>query len=63
MRSSRSIAWIKAIAGEKQTNWCRILIRLREAATYPWSLYGRVAATSIPDEKTSQVICFSTEMA
>jgi hypothetical protein len=39
----------KAIAGEKRTNWRRI--RLRDAAT------------SMPDEKTSRVVCFSTEIA
>jgi hypothetical protein len=29
----------------------------------PLSLHRRVAITSIPDEKTSQVVCFSTEIA
>jgi hypothetical protein len=53
----------KAIAGEKQTTWRRILVRPREAATRQSSLYGRVAATSRPDEKTSQVVCFLTEIA
>ncbi|ESQ16914.1 MAG: hypothetical protein N838_18145 [Thiohalocapsa sp. PB-PSB1] len=43
--------YVEAIAGEKQTNWRRILVRLREAAT------------SMPDEKTSQVVGFSTEIA
>jgi hypothetical protein len=51
------------IAGKEHTDWRRILVRLREAATRPWSLYGRVAATSRPDEKTSQAVCFLTEIA
>ncbi|ESQ17327.1 MAG: hypothetical protein N838_23700 [Thiohalocapsa sp. PB-PSB1] len=41
--------WV--IVGEQQTNWRRILVRLREAATCPKSLYGQVAETSMPDEQ------------
>jgi hypothetical protein len=53
----------KAIAGEKQTTWRRILVRPREAATRPKSLYWGGAATARPAEKTSQVVCFLTEIA
>jgi hypothetical protein len=63
---SSSTSDTKAIAGEKQTNWRRIHVRLRAAATRQESLYvrcGRVAATSMPDKKTSQVVYFSTEIA
>jgi hypothetical protein len=45
----------QAVAGEKQTNWRRILVHLHAAAIRPLSLYGRVAATSMLDEKISQV--------
>jgi hypothetical protein len=48
---------------ETQSAWRRMLVRLSEAASRPWSLYGRLAATSMPDEKTSQVVGFSTEIA
>jgi pimeloyl-ACP methyl ester carboxylesterase len=44
-------------------NWRRVLVRLREAATRPESRYGRGAATSMPDEKTSQAVRFLTEIA
>ncbi|ESQ16979.1 MAG: hypothetical protein N838_04665 [Thiohalocapsa sp. PB-PSB1] len=38
-----------AIAAEKSTNWRRILVRLRQAAT------------NRPNEKTSQMVYFSTK--
>ncbi|ESQ14179.1 MAG: hypothetical protein N838_12560 [Thiohalocapsa sp. PB-PSB1] len=51
----------RAITAEKQTDWRRILVR--EAAICPQSLYGRIAATSVLDEETSQAAGFSTEIA
>ncbi|ESQ15658.1 MAG TPA: hypothetical protein DIW77_08465 [Chromatiaceae bacterium] len=45
-------AWIfKAIDGEQRTNWRRIFVRLRAAATRPESLYGQVAATKKADDE------------
>jgi hypothetical protein len=44
-------------------NWRRILVCFRAAATRPQSFSGRFAATSMPEEKTSQVVCCSTEIA
>jgi hypothetical protein len=38
-------------------------VRLRKAATRPWSFHGRGAATSMPDEKKSQVVYLSKEKA
>ena len=48
-------AWHSGRAGLRRQDCMR-------GATRPWSLYGRVAATSRPDEKTSQVVGFSTEI-
>ncbi|QQO54348.1 MAG: hypothetical protein N838_14365 [Thiohalocapsa sp. PB-PSB1] len=58
---SRKCGLHRAITAEKQTDWRRILVR--EAAICPQSLYGRIAATSVLDEETSQAAGFSTEIA
>jgi hypothetical protein len=47
----------------KHTNWRRILVRLREAPTSASSFYAGVGATKEAGEKTSQVVCFETEIA
>jgi hypothetical protein len=47
----------------KHTNWRRILVRLREAPTPASSFYAGVGATKEAVEKTSQVVCFKTEIA
>jgi hypothetical protein len=47
----------------KRTAWCRILARLREAPTPALSFYAGVGATKKADEKTSQAVCFMTEIA
>jgi|AVFP01.1.fsa_nt_gi hypothetical protein len=51
----------KAIAGEKPTNWRRILVRLCEAAIRPSSLYGQFAATSMLEEKRRQARWFVSQ--
>jgi hypothetical protein len=53
----------KAIAGNKHTEWRRIVGRLREAAVRTSLLYARTAATKKAGEKTSQAICLLTEIA
>ena len=47
----------------KRTEWRRILIRLREAPTPAESNDAGVGATKKADEKTSQAVCFMTEIA
>jgi len=58
-------AWTsyQAIAGNKHTEWRRIVGRLREAAVRAQLLYARTAATKKAGEKTSQAVGLLTEIA
>ena len=47
----------------KRTEWRLIRVRLREAPIPAESNYAGVGATKKAGEKTSQAVCFMTEMA
>jgi len=53
----------QAIAGMKRSEWRRILVRLRQAPTPAESDVAGVGATNKAGEKTSQAVCFMTEIA
>jgi hypothetical protein len=63
LRLHRECRCVKAIAGDKHTEWRRIVGRLREAAVRASLLYAGTAATKKAGEKTSQAVCLLTEIA